>query len=64
MRSQRNFQVEVKMAEEKDNNKKILEGLKKLNEAIEDFLDNMDMDCEEKPEKAEKEPEPSKKEGK
>lgn len=52
------------MAEEKDKNKKILEGLKKLNEAIEDFLDNMDMDCEDKPEKAEKEPEPSKKEGK
>lgn len=36
----------------KEENKKILEGLRKLNEAIEDFLDNMDMDegCEAKSE--------------
>lgn len=42
--------------EDKDKNKKIVEGLKKLNEAIEDFLDNMDMD---EGEDCTKEPEPS-----
>lgn len=42
------------MAKEQEN-KKILEGLKKLNEAIEDFLDNMDMsDCNDGKEKEDK----------